>query len=92
MHYHVHLQPDAADDLDRFRKYDVTKILNGIETYLRHAPAFESKSRIKRLMGKQKADYRLLIDEFRVFYCIEERTVKILRVLSKDETESFYEK
>lgn len=87
----VHLQPDAIADLDGLRKYDATKVLDGIEKYLRFEPAKESRSRIKRLKGKAPADYRLRIDEWRVFYRILEGEVRILRVMHKDETRNFYE-
>lgn len=90
MKYELHLQPGAVADLDRMRKYDAAQISDGIEEYLTYQPALESRSRIKRLRGKQPADYRLMIGEYRVFYTIVGRTVKILRVLSKEQTRNFY--
>jgi addiction module RelE/StbE family toxin len=90
MKYSLHLQPDAITDLDRLRKYDATQILDGIEEHLSYQPAMESRSRIKRLRGKQPADYRLMIGDYRVFYMIVGKTVKILRVLSKEQTKAFY--
>jgi mRNA-degrading endonuclease RelE of RelBE toxin-antitoxin system len=91
MPFHIHLQPDAVADLDSFRKFDVSQILDGIEEHLRHQPAQESRARIKKLRGKQAADYRLMVGEFRVFYCIGGKTVKVLRVLSKEQTKDFYQ-
>ncbi len=91
MKYHIHLQPDAISDLDGLRKYDASQILDGITEYLQYQPMLESKSRIKRLRGKQSTDYRLRVGDFRVFYSIEEKTVKILRVLSKEQTKDFYQ-
>lgn len=62
--YTVHLKPHAVADLDGMRRYDATKVLDGIEKYLSFEPAKESRSRIKRLKGKVPADYRLRIDEW----------------------------
>lgn len=87
----IHLKPDAVDDLDRIRKYDATKILDGIEKHLSFEPEKESRSRIKKLRGKPPADYRLRVDEWRIFYKVKDQRVEILRILHKDETKSFYE-
>ncbi|MBI2981897.1 MAG: type II toxin-antitoxin system RelE/ParE family toxin [Deltaproteobacteria bacterium] len=73
------------------RKYDVTVVLDGIERHLRFEPMKESRSRIKKLKGrKPPADYRLRVDDWRVFYVIYGNQVDVLRVLHKDETKAFY--
>lgn len=87
----IHLKPDAIRDLDRMRRFDATKILDGVERFLRFQPRKESRSRIKRLRGRLSADYRLRIDDWRVFYKVRESEVQVLRVLHKEETQSFYE-
>ena len=91
--YEIVLKPSAIEDLDRLRRYDAAAIADGIEAFLAHEPALESKSRIKRLRGKQKADYRLRLGDCRVFYTVDAapRRVEVLRVLHKDETAQFYE-
>lgn len=53
--------------------------------HLRHEPKRLSKSRIKRLRGLHRPQYRLRIDEVRVFYDVTEETVEILAVVSKAE-------
>lgn len=88
--YSIHLKPSAIDDLDSLRKFDVTKILDGIEEHLKWEPLKESRSRIKKLKGKQPVEFRLRIDDWRVFYNVTENEVWILRILRKQDTISFY--
>ena len=64
--YTLKLKPDAVEDLDWMRKYDATKVLDGIEDHLSVEPTKESRSRIKKLRGRQPADYRLRVDDWRV--------------------------
>ncbi len=90
MRYGIHLQPEAVKDLDKRRKFDAKQILDAMEEHLRHGAEQVSRSRIKRLRGKQHADYRLLVGNFRVFYTVEGPQVRVLRILSKEETHSFY--
>ena len=56
-----------------------------LETHLRHEPAKISKSRIKRLRGLSRPQYRLRVDNFRVFYDIEDQEVQILAIIAKDQ-------
>lgn len=44
-----------------------------------------SKSRIKRLRGFVKPQYRLRIGDIRVFYDIEEERVEVLAIVPKSE-------
>lgn len=90
MKYEVILKPAAVRDLDRIRKYDAVKILDAIDRHLVGEPRKESKSRIRRLRGKQPADYRLRVGDFRIFYAVEETAIHILRVMRKRETNSYY--
>lgn len=90
MAYSIHLQPDAIHDLDEMRKYDATKVLDGIEDHLASEPMKESRSRIKKLRGKQVTDYRLRIDNWRIFYRVRENTVQVLRIMDKSDTADFY--
>jgi hypothetical protein len=55
----------------------------GIEKHLRHEPTKVSKSRIKRLKGLQRPQYRLRVNEVRVFYDLSGDTVEVLAVVDK---------
>ena len=92
MPYEVILKPEAVKDLDGIRKYDVTTIADAIQRHLMSEPQKTSRTRIKRLRGKQDADYRLRVGDYRVFYTIDddELTVFVLRILHKQQTVEFY--
>ena len=50
-----------------------------------HQPKFVSKSRIKAMIQPYWSEYRLRIDDFRIYYDVDndERVVNVLRVLMK---------
>lgn len=56
---------------------------DAIEEHLRFEPQKTSKSRIKRLRGMRKPQYRLRVGAFRVFYDIREDAVEVLAIMSK---------
>lgn len=86
------LKPSAIRDLDRLRRHDAAMITDGMEKFLVDNPVQENKSRIKRLRGIQNPDYRLRLDEYRVFYNVDlvTGTVEVLRVLHKCQTAEYY--
>lgn len=84
--------PEAAEEIRRLRADDRSSIIKAIENHLRHQPRKESKSRIKRLRGLRQPEYRLRVDQFRVYYDVVERSVCILSVISKDMTYDWLEK
>ncbi|MBM4246696.1 MAG: type II toxin-antitoxin system RelE/ParE family toxin [Deltaproteobacteria bacterium] len=73
------LAPDAVADLRRGSGRPRT----GMETHLRHQPTAVSRSRIKRLRGLARPQCRLRVDDVRVFYDVDGRTVSVLAVVSK---------
>ena len=62
---------------------------DAIETHLRHEPTKTSRSRIKRLRGLRRPQYRLRVDDVRVFYDVSDSSVEILAIVSKPEAESW---
>jgi len=62
-------------------------VRSALETHLRHAPEKASRSRIKRLRGLSRPQYRLRIDDIRVFYDVSGTTVEVLAIVSKSEAE-----
>lgn len=48
-----------------------------------------SRSRIKRLRGVRRPQYRLRVGDVRIFYDISEATVEILAIVSKSEAEAW---
>lgn len=72
------LAPEAIEDLDSLRATTQASIKGALETHLRHEPAKESKSRIKRLRAVSHPQYRLRVDDIRVFYDISGANVEVL--------------
>jgi mRNA interferase RelE/StbE len=89
MAYDIIISPEAEADLDNLRKSDRKKALEAIELHLTHEPMKESKSRIKRLRNFDRPQYRLRIDELRVFYdvffVVGGGTVEVLAVREKSD-------
>ena len=57
---------------------------------MRHEPQKVSRSRIKRLRGLSRPQYRLRVGEVRVFYdVVVEGVVEVLAIVSKSETTSW---
>lgn len=50
-----------------------------------------SKSRIKRFRGLDRPQYRLRVDEVRVFYDVTEKTVEVLAIVPKAEAAGWLE-
>jgi mRNA-degrading endonuclease RelE of RelBE toxin-antitoxin system len=91
MAFDILLAPEAVDDLRRFTANVRATVRAAIETHLRHEPAKISRTRIKRLRGLERPQYRLRIGEVRVFYDIREETVEILAIISKSEAAKWLE-
>ncbi len=92
MKYAILLSPEATQDLKLLDAYEKVKIKNSIEIHLRHEPAKISKSRIKRLRGLRHPQFRLLVDDFRAFYDIEEDRVEILAIILKSKAAEWLKK
>ena len=48
-----------------------------------------SRSRIKRLRGLSQPQYRLRVNDIRVFYDVAETTVQILAIITKAEAQDW---
>lgn len=93
MSYRIEFVRSAKDDLRLLRKTDQVKVLDRIERHLMHEPRRQSKSRIKQLRVKTFPPYRLRVDEFRIYYDVDEsnRMVIIYGVVPKDRSEAWLE-
>jgi|SRR6185437_2876292 len=87
MSFAVILAPEAIEDLKRLKANVRTVVRAALETHLRHEPAKASRSRIKRLRGLAHPQYRLRVDEVRVFYDVIGSTVEVLAVVAKSEAD-----
>ena len=48
-----------------------------------------SKSRIKRLRGLSRPQFRLRVGEVRVFYDVQDQTVQVLAIVQKSEADTW---
>ena len=92
MKYEIILAPEAVQDLKLLDAYQRTRIKDLVEVHLRHGPTRTSKSRIKKLKGLRHPQYRLRIDDFRIFYDIEENRIEILSIILKSKANEWLKK
>ena len=92
MRFEIILAPSAAKDLRRLKAKLRATVRDAIERRLRHEPAKVSKSRIKRLRGLSHPQYRLRIEDVRVFYDVTESNVEVLAIVLKSEAEAWLSK
>ncbi len=88
MRYEILLAPEAANDLKRFKPHLRAEVRNALERHLRHEPMKTSKSRIKRLRGLSRPQYRLRVGEIRIFYDVYNDAVEVLAIVAKSQSEA----
>ncbi len=86
MRYAIILSPEAVEDLGYLKANVRASVRDAIETHLRHTPTRVSKSRIKRLRGLKRPQYRLRVDDVRVYYDVTETDVEIVAIISKSDS------
>jgi len=91
MAYEVILAPEAVEDFRNLKADQRALVRDAMEIHLRHSPAKTSKSRLKRLRGLSRPQYRLRVDEIRVFYDVveEEQVVEVLAIIPKSEADAW---
>ena len=85
MRHEIVLAPEALEDVKRLKARRRAVVRDAIETQLRHTPTRISKSRIKRLQGLARPQFRLRVGEVRVFYDVRETVVEILAIVPKSD-------
>jgi mRNA-degrading endonuclease RelE of RelBE toxin-antitoxin system len=89
MSFDIVLAPEAVEDLKLLKAHVRAAVRDALETHLRHEPEKTSRSRIKRLQGLRRPQYRLRVDEVRVFYDVSGATVEVLAIAAKSEVGSW---
>ena len=87
MSFAIVLAPEAVDDLRGLKANVRATVRTMLETHLRHEPEKTSRTRIKRLRGLRRPQYRLRVGDIRVFYDVSGATVEVLAVVTKSEAE-----
>ena len=86
--FEIILAPSAVTELRSLRADIRSRVRDAIELHLRYEPTKVSRSRIK-LQGLEQPQYRLRVDEIRVFYDVLEATVEVLAIVSKDQAQAW---
>ena len=89
MPFDIILAPEAVADLKRLKAHARAAVREALETHLRHEPEKTSRARIKRLRGMSQPQYRLRIEELRVYYDVVDGAVEVLAIVPKSETDSW---
>lgn len=91
MAYEIEFTDDALND---FRALDAAiraAVRKALEAHLRQQPTKVSKSRIKQLRELRRPQYRLRVDQFRVYYDVDvdAEMVTILGIITKAASHSW---
>src|ERR1043166_6732109 len=89
MRYEIVLAPGAIRELMALTAYHHAKVRDVLERHLRHEPTKVSKSRIRRLRGLSRPQFRLRVDDTRVFYDVTDKAVEVLAIISKAQAEAW---
>src|SRR5262249_52863836 len=82
---------NAIDDYEELDARCRATIRDAINIHLTHEPRKVSKSRIKKLKDIKHPEYRLRVDEMRVFYDVNDSDVVIVAIMTKEKTNQWLE-
>lgn len=83
MEHEIVLAPHALADYKALAARDRAEVRDALITHLRHQPEKVGKSRIKRLRGLSRPQFRLRVGDLRVFYDVTDGVVEILAIVPK---------
>ena len=83
MKHEIAFAPEAVQDFKRLSARDRSAVKEAIQKHLRYEPQKISKSRIKKLQGMSRPQYRMRVDEIRIFYDVVGATVEVLAIIPK---------
>ena len=89
MRLEIVLAPDASAALQRLPARVRSEVRDALERHLRFEPTRTSRSRIKRLRGLSQPQYRLRVNDIRVFYDVTATSVEILAIIEKHEAQAW---
>lgn len=92
MRYEIVFGPEAAETFKALPARVRAEVRDSIEVHLRHEPTKTSKSRVKRLKGISRPQYRLRVGEIRIYYDVSEATVEILGIVQKSKSDQWLKK
>ena len=89
MAYAIVLAPAVVAQFKALKANVRAIVRDALETHLRQQPTRVSKSRVKRLRGLAQPQYRLRVEEIRVFYDVAEEHVEVLAIVTKAQAEAW---
>jgi mRNA-degrading endonuclease RelE of RelBE toxin-antitoxin system len=89
MKFKVLFTPEAIAGITAFRAQGRAVVMDVVAERLRFYPTTTSRSGIKRLRSLSKPQYRLGVNEIRVFYDVYGNEVVILAVVPKPEVDAW---
>ena len=89
MRYDLILAPDAVRALRDLPARQRSEVRDALERHLRFEPTKIGRSRIKRLRGLSRPQYRLRVNEIRVFYDVNKTKVEILAIIPKSDAQAW---
>ena len=92
MKYEIVLSPEEAQTYKALGARQKAEVRETIETHLRHEAMKISKSRIKRLRGLSRPQYRLRVGDLRVYYDVSRSTVEVLAIVEKPKSVEWLKK
>jgi len=87
--FEIIFAPSAVTELRALPSHARSEVRDAIETHLRFGPTKLSRSRIKRLRGLGRPQFRLRVGEIRVFYDVTESAVEVLAIVSKAQADAW---
>ena len=92
MRFEILFAPEAVEDLKPLKANLRAEVKDAIERHLQYHPTRTSRTRIKRLRGISRPQYRLRVGDVRVFYDVEGNEVHVLAVVLKDDADEWLRK
>jgi mRNA-degrading endonuclease RelE of RelBE toxin-antitoxin system len=91
MRFEILLAPEAIRDSRNLDPDVWAGVRAAIDLHLRHEPTKVSRSRIKRLRGLRKPQFRLRVGDVRVFYDVLGSQVQVLAIVTKSQAAAWLE-
>jgi len=91
MRFEIVLAPQAVEAFRALPSKQRAEVRDALETHLRHQPTQMSRSRVKRLRGMAKPQFRLRVGGVRVFYDVSDETVEVLAIVAKSQAQEWLE-
>jgi mRNA-degrading endonuclease RelE of RelBE toxin-antitoxin system len=82
--HRIVITTNAAEDFKSLDARQRATVQDALKVHLTHEPTKESKSRIKRLKDITTPQYRLRVDDLRVFYSVIGTDVIVQGIVSKE--------